>query len=292
MRPWAEVARETKVKLSELLRLAVQGIRQSAPNLPHIFSSAWLGAPFLPALALLGVFRRPWRRPRAVGRLFLILVTAAPIIATFFVLWAETRYFFIFVPLLSIWAANGLFEIGQWMRASGAAAGWERVLSRPAVSEGIIPGLLGLIMIVSPVKATTRHWDFSDSAPPYRVDKDVGLWIKRQQDRPTRIMDLSLPLSYHAGAQLHFYFPYSTEELALGYLAAANVDYVVLRRGFKFTHYYEDWLTHGISDRRAELMQLPSIPGAEKFVIYRWHRDDIAGVARTTDKQVRSGPAV
>jgi hypothetical protein len=43
-------------------------------------------------------------------------------------------------------------------------------------------------------------------------------------------MDLSLPLTYHANAQQHVYFPYATGDLALRYLDAARIDYVVLRR--------------------------------------------------------------
>jgi 4-amino-4-deoxy-L-arabinose transferase-like glycosyltransferase len=284
MRSFAEVARETNPKLDDSFRLVLQGARQSVPNLPHVFSSAWLGAPFLTAVALLGILRRPWRGARAKARLFALLVTLAPVAATFFVLWGDSRYFFVFVPLLSIWAANGLFEIGRWVRASCGAAGWE-ALARPVVSEGVVPTVLGLIMVASPFKAAATQWDFTDSGPAYRVDKEVGLWIKRQQDRPIRIMDLTLPLSYHAGAEMHYYFPYSSDESALAYLASTKVDYVVLRQGFKFTHYYEDWLARGIPDRRAEPLVLPSIPGAEKFRIYRWHRNDPADEAHAASQQ-------
>ncbi len=290
MRPFAEVARETKTKLDDSVRLVFQGVRQSAPNLPHVFSSAWLGAPFLPAIALLGMFRRPWRGPRAKPRLFLMLITVAPAIATFFVLWADARYFFVFVPLLSIWAANGLYEIGRWTKASCTAAGWN-ALAHPMVSEGIVPALLGIVLIVSPFKAVATQWDFTDSGPANRVDREVGLWLKRQQAAPIRIMDLSLPLSYHAGAQMHYYFPYASEESTLGYLASLNVDYIVLREGFKFTHYYEEWLAHGIPDRRAELLRPPAIPGAERFRIYHWHRDDSGDVAHTSLRASPETPA-
>ena len=83
-------------------------------------------------------------------------------------------------------------------------------------------------------------------------------------------MDVSIPLAYHAGAQFT-YFPYCTDDLALRYLDAAHVDYVILRRSEKFTQYYEDWLERGIPHHRAELVQLPSIAGVDKFTVYRWH---------------------
>jgi hypothetical protein len=125
---------------------------------------------------------------------------------------------------------------------------------------------------------------FADSALPSRVDKEVGWWIGRQQDHSVKIMDLSIPLAYHASAQFT-YFPYCTGDLALRYLDAAQVDYVILRRGEKFTQYYEEWLTHGIPDDRAELLQLPSVPGADKFVVFRWRRGESADGSRRAPRQ-------
>lgn len=271
MRPFSDVVRETRTtKIGELFPLLRRGIRQNLPNFFQQLSSGWFGAPLLPALALLGALRRPWHGPKAKVRVLVILLTAVPGAATFLVYWGDPRYYFIFVPLLSVWAANGLFEVGLWTRASAAAAGW-RVLAQPMLSHWIIPGLIGLAMVISPIKRVRFLYEFRDSALPSLVDRRIGQWLGQQQAHPVRIMDLSLPLSYHAGAQLHVYFPYATGQLALRYLDTAQVDYVVLRRGQKFTKYYDDWLTQGIPDTRAELVKLPLLTGADKFVIYRWH---------------------
>jgi hypothetical protein len=83
-------------------------------------------------------------------------------------------------------------------------------------------------------------------------------------------MDLQLPLVYHAGVQFS-HFPYCTGELALRYLDAIKVDYIVLRRGQKFTKYYEAWMTHGIPDSRAEPIHVSPDADAQ-FVVYRWDR--------------------
>jgi hypothetical protein len=99
------------------------------------------------------------------------------------------------------------------------------------------------------------------------------LWIGKQQNHPVKIMDVTVPLSFHAGAQF-VSFPYCSAELALRFLDAAKGDYVVLRRGVKFTQYYEDWLTNGIPDPRAELVFVTSGANAGQFVVYRWHRAD------------------
>jgi 4-amino-4-deoxy-L-arabinose transferase-like glycosyltransferase len=272
MRPFVQVVRETHVTLKDMIPLLKKGVRRNVPGLFRNLSSGWLGAPLLPALALLGAFRRPWKGRQASTRLFVMVVAAAPVAASLLVLWGDARYYFVFVPLLCVWAANGVHELGMWARASSTAAGW-RVLALPAVSQGVVPGFLALAVIISPLEEAATQYEFSDSAPPFRVEREVGLWIGHQQNPAARIMDLSLPLTYHAGAQLHLYFPYCTGELALRYLDTAQPDYIVLRRGGKFTKYYEEWTTRGIPDHRAELLQLPPLAGADKFVIYRWHHD-------------------
>jgi 4-amino-4-deoxy-L-arabinose transferase-like glycosyltransferase len=272
MRSFAEVAREEPTSLKEIVPFVTAGIYKNVPVLFNNFSAGWMGAPFLPALALLGLFRRPWRSSQAGGRLFVLLVTANPVLATVFVLWdADARYYFIFVPFLCIWAANGLFEISLWIKSSGTTAEWRSVVRYMGL-RWIIPGLLGVATIVSPIRKVITLNEFSNSGPLASVDKDVGLWIGKQQARPIRIMDLTLPLSYHAGAQQHLYFPYSTGEMAIRYFDAVQVDYIVLRHGMRFTRYYDEWLAHGIPSSKAELVQLPSFVGAEKFVVYRWHR--------------------
>jgi 4-amino-4-deoxy-L-arabinose transferase-like glycosyltransferase len=271
MRSNAEVIRGTRITLKGSLHLVEAAVRHKAPVVVHQLLSSWLGPPFLPALALLGALRRPWRRPQASSRLFVMLVPIAPLVSTFSALWDEPRYYFLFVPFLLIWASNGLVEVGLWTKASGAAVGW-RIAASPAVSRYIIPGLIGLTIIIYPVRAVrTLRGYFTSNSPSSRLEKEVGLWIGHQQSRSVRIMDLSLPLTFHADAQWA-HFPYCDGETAIRFLDAAQVDYVVLRREGKWKQYYEDWLTHGIPDPRAELLRLPPADDHGEFVVYRWHR--------------------
>ena len=284
MRPHAEVLRETQLRLKDLVLLVAKGARQNTQFLFQRLSSDWLGAPLLPALALLGAFRRPWRGRQAASRLFVMLVASAPVVATFVALWNEPRYYFIFVPLLSIWAANGLYEMGLWARSSSEAAGWKFV-ARPVVSHLLIPGIMASIIVIGPVKKVRKLESFEEGASSARVEKEVGLWIARQQKHSVRIMDLSIPLAYHANAQFS-YFPYCTGQAALQYLDAVQADYVILRRGEEFTKYYKDWLAHGIPDHRAELLQV-SVAGADKFIIFRWHHGEYADSSRGVPMQTQ-----
>jgi 4-amino-4-deoxy-L-arabinose transferase-like glycosyltransferase len=270
MRPNADVIRETRIIPKELARLVAMGVRNNAPVVPYRLSSAWLGAPFVPALALLGVLRRPWRRPQASARLYFVLVAAAPVVVTFTFLWSDTRHYFVLVPFLLILASNGLVEVGSWTTASSVNLGWHRVVG-PVLSKCIIPGLIGLALIIYPIRAVRKLDAFREGALSNRVEKDLGVWIERQQERPVRIMDIPKTLAFHARAA-YIQFPYCTGELALRFLDAAEVDYVILRQGRTFTQYYQEWLTRGIPDHRAELLDVSSVPNAGELVVFRWHR--------------------
>lgn len=270
-----EVVRQTKIRLADLFHLVGKGVRENAPQLIGQLSERLLGGPFLLALALLGAFRRPWRRSKATTRLFVMVIAAAPVLATFTALWTQTRYYFVLVPFLLIWAANGLVGIGLWAKASSAAAGW-RALARPVVSEGIIPAIIGLAVVVYPAKGVRSNSFFTLGSPSTQVEKDVGLWISQRQHQ-TRIMDLSIPLSFYANATW-VHFPYCNGDLALRFLDAAQVDYIVLRHE-TFTKYYQDWLEHGVPDRRAELLHVSPAADAQ-FVVYRWHRAGEAGFGK------------
>ena len=270
MRPNAEVIRETPTSLKELLHLLEKGVRQNLPILPHQLFSSWFQ--FLPPLALLGALRKSWQPPQASSRLLVFLVAVAPVTATFSApLWGgEPRFYFVLLPFLLIWASNGLVEFGLWIKESSTAVGWG-LLARPALSECIIPCLIGLAIIIYPIRGVRALSYFTPDSP----SKDVGMWIRsrHQHNRPVRIMDVTGPLAFHADAQL-VHFPYCTPELALGFLDAAQVDYVVLRRGEVFTQYYKDWLTRGIPDARAELLHVP-VTNAGDFVVFRWHREQL-----------------
>jgi hypothetical protein len=271
MRPNAEVIRETRITLKEVSHIVEKGVRQNTPILLQQLSSKWLGAPFLPALALLGAVRRPWRRPHASGRLFVMLVPVTAILAILSTLWTDPRFYFVLVPFLLIWAANGLVEIGLWTKTSISAIGWR--WPNPVASECIIPGLIALAVIIYPIKGVRELYAFTQGSPSSYIDKEVGLWIGRQQTRAVRIVDLSTPLAFHAGAQ-YVHFPYCSGEIGLRFLDAAFVDYIVVRRKEKFTQYYDDWMAHGIPDPRAELVYVSQGANAGEIVVYRWHRDN------------------
>jgi hypothetical protein len=114
------------------------------------------------------------------------------------------------------------------------------------------------------------EYQFTDSGVQHRVERELGNWIAGQQRRQIGIMDPLLALSFHAGVSRHWFFPYCSGDVALGFIKRSRVDYVILRRDFKFTKYYTDWVENGIPDPSAELLQ-PPVVGADRFLIYRFH---------------------
>jgi hypothetical protein len=265
MRPNAEVIRDAKTTLGESFRLVREALRHKAQVVVDSLLSRYLGPPFLLALAVLGAFRQPWRRPQASGRLFIILVPATSLAATMTAFWDEARYYFVLLPFVLIWASNGLIEVGQWTKASCNGVGW-RLVARPAISKFLIPVLIGLSLIVYPLRAA-RHLFITSP-----LDKDVGSWIQKQQNHSVRVMDINigLTLAFYADAQ-HVQFPYCDSAVALRFLDSEQVDYVILRRHGNFTEYYENWLARGIPDPRAELLHISPIADSE-LVVYRWRQ--------------------
>lgn len=265
----ADVLRETRVTFRQLAHNVKTGIRQNIQILLEQLTSRWLGAPFLPALAFLGALRRPWKRPLVSSHLYFMLVPLTAILATFsFSGWTTKRYYFVLLPFLLIWAANGLVGVGLWTKACIEAAGWDGISS--AIAKWMVPALIGLVVVLYPVKEVRSIWEFQQGSRVTQSVKELGLWIGRQQNRQVTIMDRSTPLAFHANAQW-VDFPYCDGDLALRFLDAAKVDYVVLRQGEQYTQYYQDWLTKGIPDRRAERVNVPADLAGSGITVVRWH---------------------
>ena len=193
------------------------------------------------------------------------------ITATFSLTWFIPRFYFVLVPFLLIWAANGLVGVGLWTKASIDVAGWHWI--SPVIAKWIVPGLIGLVVVLYPIKAVRSVWEFQEDSRATQAIKRLGQWIGHQQNRQVTIMDLSTPLAFHANAQW-VDFPYCDGDLALRFLDAAKVDYIVLRGGEKYTQYYQDWLTNGIPDRRAERVYVTSGSDGSEITVLRWHRDE------------------
>jgi len=277
MLPNATIVREMQIDMKNLIQFVATALRRNTPFLLHNFTEPWLGAPFLPALALFGFFRRPWRKSTTSSHLFVLLVPITAIVATLSVVHAiYPRNYFVFVPFLSIWAANGLVGVARWTKTTVDAMRFERFRFVALGGAAFAIGFLTLVAYVYTTSVVRRDSRLNEESGSSRDTKDVGMWIRRQQDHRVKIMDIESPPAFHADAE-YVHFPYSNAETAIRFLDAAKVDYVILRRGRTFTDYYDDWLTNGIPDSRAKLVyvasgHVSSGPTVGAFVVYQWKR--------------------
>jgi 4-amino-4-deoxy-L-arabinose transferase-like glycosyltransferase len=221
MRSNADVIRDTRIGVGDLVRLFTEAARRNTPTLIDQFSAKWLGAPFLPALALLGAIRRPWRPSTVVRHVFFIVVPASAVMATFTVVHAiYPRYYFILVPFLVIWGANGLVAIARWANASIASVFQQM---RPRV-PGVVVALLIVIATLSyALKGTRSLFLFREGSVDTLAIKDAGEWIMRQQSARVRIMDVMDTLAFHADAD-YVHFPYSSADSALKFFDRTKID--------------------------------------------------------------------
>jgi 4-amino-4-deoxy-L-arabinose transferase-like glycosyltransferase len=270
MRPNSEVIRE-RVKLRDAVHMVSYLVRRNIPFLLQTLSERWMGAPFVTALALLGAVRRPWKQQLAWKRLFFVLVPLISFVGTLSVMNLADRYFFVLVPFLLLWAANGLVELGLWLETT-LRAQWNGI--NPFLPQCLLFGIIGLALVIYPQKGVRGLWLFMQGSPARKIEKDVGLWVKQQQTRPIRIMDMDMQLAFYADATL-VWAPSCSADTALRFLDDAKVDYVVVRRGHDWqTPYYADWQVNGISDPRAELVYTSPGPKAGELRVYRWHRSE------------------
>ena len=278
MLPNATIVRETRIDVKRLIRFVAKALRQNTPILLQYVSEPWFGAPLLPALAFLGFFRQPWRQSTASRHLFVLLVAAAAIVTTFSVLAMCPRYYFVLGPFFSIWAANGLIGVARWTKTTVDLMRFERL--RFALLGSVTFAIASLAVVayvftaanVRKLARSAPNGDLSVASASSRDTKEVGMWIRRQQDRRVKIMDLETPLTFYADAEF-VHFPYSNAETATRFLDAAKVDYVILRRGWTFADYYDDWLTNGIQDPRAKLVYASSGPTPGALRVFKWLRN-------------------
>lgn len=272
MRSNADVIRETHVQVKELIRFFGEAVRRNIPNLIWQLREQWLGAPFLPALALLGAVRRPWRRATTPLHMFFLFVPATAVLATFSVVHSiYTRNYFILLPFLVIWGANGLFEVARWTNTSMAAA-----FRSPSqrVPGALVAGLIVIAMLSYSLKATRALAEFHEGSVESQPVKDAGVWIKQQQIGRVRVMDALDTVAFHADAD-YVHFPYCSAGTALRFLDSAKVDYLILRPGFASEYnpeYYNDWLISGIPDARAHLVYETPDGYPNRVLVFHWQQ--------------------
>ena len=266
------VIESTKFNFAQVLHTTLANAPSSLSYITKtIAATAGLGSPPLFGLVVLGLFGRPWNRELMISQfyfIFVILGVASLSLLSVSVIYL--RYLLLFLPVLIIWASNGVILVSDWASATGAPN-----TQKATKAVGLITSM-ALVLLT----ALLGHASWGFTLFDYRSSpvKEAGKWLAAFTSGPKTVMDGSGNLTFHAGASF-LSFPYSDSALALKYIDEKKVDFIVLRDGWLGwlppVPYAKDWLENGIPDRRAQLIyneRTPARgPARGRILIYKWN---------------------
>jgi 4-amino-4-deoxy-L-arabinose transferase-like glycosyltransferase len=276
MRSNLEVLNSAAPTTRQYVAFLLKAARRNVRDLDHaLVDEHAFGSPALFVLVVIGLLRSPWDRRRMLLEGVLVLTISLNILVLLTVQALWFRYFYPFLGVLLIWAANGAEEIGQWSRASAASVidGARRLaLIGRVVTWGAVATVLAFA-----AWSTPSVGQFNESQFPERVR--AGRWIASQSHEPW-IMDSGLQTAYYAGGNLKS-LPYANSDTALRYIAKQKPDFIVLHSfGKSDFPYGANWFDNAIPDQRAVLVHREPLTHMEEIKIYRWVDPPQSGQAR------------
>jgi 4-amino-4-deoxy-L-arabinose transferase-like glycosyltransferase len=232
-------------------------------------SSRSLGSPVLFALAVIGFFRKDWTRELTKYQALLVSIV---VFTTLALLWKATnfrpRYYSAFLPSLLVWAAKGVTELAHWTRSMFSMFTRRSVVSERAADVVQWASVGALLLLAS--LGVSQLWDFAAFGSESKVFIEMGAWLKNAGPEAKTVMDTTQSIAFHADASF-VPFPECASAVALRYLDKKGVNFIVLRTApVKGRRYLQDWLQHGIPDRRAELVYSRETAMFGKVLIYKW----------------------
>ena len=231
------------------------------------FSSYLLGDPLVFILVTIGLFRRSWSPRRLLHEMVLLVMCSSLLLLMLTAQHIERRYVFPLIPILIVWAAKGIDELGSWTRSLLARC------KLPAFAHGLPAAgvqltVLGSVLLIS-LYGSQSDGDFRVEEASNLPVKNAGLWLKTYDPGPKRIASWDARITWYADAA-YLQFPNADSATTLRYFESQKPDYIYLSE-----HYSRpdptmvDWLSHGIPDRHARLVY-SATTGLGKIAIYRW----------------------
>ena len=246
-------------------------LRNKAALLETLLLTLAYGAPLLPFLAVLGLFRTVWDADRLRREIFLLacfLMYLGILSAAHYI---QFRYTLPLVPFLLIWSSHGITEFSGWARGSASfvSAGFRK---RAGWIGYAATGAL-LLLVLVPAAVGVFHVgvdNFEREGNDVRPVKTAGLWLEQNYPGPKRVMDASSVLNYYANGILMI-LPYADSSLALRYIRSRRPDFIVVSDlSYHSRPYLEDWFIHGIPDPSAKLIYDGGGHGSIEVKIYHW----------------------
>jgi hypothetical protein len=205
-----------------------------------IASSLEFGSPMLFALAVLGMFGRPWPPRLAIDQLHLLALLALTALAPFFIYYWSLRFYLLFLILFCIWAVAGLSYLVQWARLTVAECGHPGRMQEWAGRAIAVLALAALLVPAVLFATMTVRWTLR-SRPVVALSTELAAG-----STALKIADTSTPFAFHARAEF-VWLPYGDEATALRYLAKKHVTHVVLSSdALDRAPYLKSWAQHGV----------------------------------------------
>ena len=273
--PQFSVITNHKFVFADVLRVVMVNGPHNYRYLINAVSTSDFGSPILFGLVVLGLFGQPWVAKSIMSQVYLLFVIlGVPFLSLALAYPMDTRYILLFLPVMIIWAANGLVLLSGWASATTQLAGSEaRIAKRAGLAVGLTSAAL-LIMITT--YGVRKVWDLTTFDYNSRPVKQAGRWLDALAPGPKIILDASTILAFHARAS-YIPFPYSDSSLALQYIEKKGINFIVLREEWLSpAPYIKDWLEDGVPDRRAQLIYSEKTQRG-RILIYQWDGKAVGG---------------
>ena len=197
------------------------------------------GSPAIFALAILGIFARPWSPRRALDQFHILVILGLAIFATYFAYSSGDRFYLLFVPFLCIWGSAGVFQFSRWIKRTAPLFD-VKSSSLSIVAKLGCTAAFTAILLPSAVYAGVA-FAVSRSERPF---KEISALLRTAQ--PVRISATFTNVAFHANADF-VWLPYCDEQTARQYLQKAGVTHVVLREDDSSSlPYLKKWWVSGI----------------------------------------------
>src|SRR3984893_17129831 len=282
------VIKSNKFSFRDIIYIAFANGLNELHKVPGTMSESFV-SPLLVSLVALGLFGRPWQRALTISQCYLLFVIlGVPCLALAGTYFVDTRHILLFLPVMIIWAANGIVLLSGWASATMQLAGSEGPIARRA---GLAMGLTSAaILIMIATYGVRKVWDLTTFDYKSQPVKQAGRWLDALAPGPKTIMDGSTILAFHATAS-YVPFPYSDSSLALKYIEKKGINFIVLREEWLSpAPYIKDWLEDGVPDQRAQLIYCEKTQRG-RILIYKWNANTVGGahvaseIAQLNDQQ-------
>jgi hypothetical protein len=272
--PYLPVIANHKLAFADVMKFLISHGPRNYHYLINAVSTSDFGSPILFGLVILGLFGQPWVAKSIISHVYLLFVVlGVPFLSFALVSYGmDTRYVLLFLPVMIIWAANGIVLLSGWASATMQLAGsGVRIAKRAGLAVGLTSAAL-IIMVAT--YGVREVWDLTAFDYKSEPVKQAGKWLDTIAPGPKTIMDASTVLAFHARAS-YVPFPYSDSSLALKYIKKKGINFIVVREEWLSpAPYIKDWLENGIPDRRAQLIYCDKAQRG-RILIYKWNDKEV-----------------